>query len=535
MTKIPLKKEMTLFATASCKIIFLSICACFFNNSCSPYLYPDPCLLVDTSLNEPLEIGLSEYSGTRIIIDNATQSQLPANAHVALIVNGNGYGFNEYRNLGRFLSNNGFIVVIAIRQNISSSVEDFVINILRATFDQLNLNSNTPVALIGHSIGGGIVMQTAIYNNTLTNKFNIKSVVGIAPALSNYNGNLSGIHTSSLLLIYGSQDEDVEGDQPLPIEAFAAYDLSGSENSTTCPGDNENCLILQSTFFDKTMIYVYGAGHASLITNISPICLDCDPDSYYLTRTDQFCITKGYINAFLRWKLRNENIFKNIVRGRVIPPSISSIVTSLPDHKGNPVGSPLLLSFQISPEKKRVIENFEDGNFDLSQKSPDVQLYVANENEYTASPKYVRHQTKYLFLAWPDRNQTQFVRFNIPENSRSTQFFSHFSVRIGQLKTSTEDPFSHLATPYENPHNGNQSIEVCLRDNNNNTRCVQIPNIPPVDRQPDGVAHSAMKTISISLNRFQGINRADIRNVIFNLPSNSKGTLIVDNIEWFRD
>lgn len=492
---------------------------------------PDPCVVSFLSFFTLEQINLpAPGNGLRIIVSNNVLSQLPNNAHVVLIVNGNGFDKEDYQDLATFLARNGFIAVIAQREGFNQS-EVFVIEALEATFAELGLKANTPVALVGHSVGGDVVVDAAIHNYDTAAGFNIQAVVGLAPNVSivedQMEDHLTGDHTPAYLLIYGSQDEDVEGDGPTPHEAFASYDSAGTENSTTC--NSPPCLQLQPPF-ERTMIYIHGAGHGGLIRGVGSQQGANEPISAYLEPLDQLCITKGYINAFLRWKLRDEIIHKRTVRGDYRPPSIASITTSGEDYKGNPAGSPLRLFFQVSPMQRRAIENFEDGEFDLFAVSPEVVHQVAEAGDFAGSPHYVRHQTNFLIVGWPDQAQNQWIGFNVPPNARNTTHFSHLGLRLGQFKNPDDN--------YANPINADQTLQICLFDDSH-ASC-QWSNvwgaIPPNDPQPDGVAHSVMNTIPIRLSAFQGIDRANVEAVLLFIPADApSGTIMVDSLEWFRD
>lgn len=444
---------------------------------------------------------------------------------VVLIVDGNGYKAIHYYSLARFLARNDFIAAIAERpQNWVE--EEFVVEVLTAVFAELDLAEDTPVGVIGHSKGGAAVVQGAIHNQETTG-FDIRAVVGLAPSLSGIVlGTLTGDHASSYLLIYGSQDEDVTGvNNSAPSEAFAAYDLAGTEESTTCsapPCAEENAL-------ERTMVYVHGASHHGLIDleNCPWPCTTSGDE--YLATADQFCITKGYVNAFLRWKLLNQTEYKNMLRGRYLPPSMAGIETAAPDFKGNGLGTPLRLSFQVSPPKRRTLQNFEDWNDgDVWKKTAAVGYLVLEPGEEAGSPGFIRHLTSLAIVWWPEhQSEYQFIGFKVPDAERDASNFSHFAIRLGQVHSA--------ANP--NPINGNQNIQVCLRDGHK-TSCEWSDDwgsIPPTDPRSNDTAHSAMSTIAIRLGAFKGIDRSNVEAVVVAFPPRTEGTLLVDSMEWWLD
>ena len=485
---------------------------------------PDPCLL--NTLATPVNPISPPNPGDGIDIYVPPNLAIVNTKAVALIVNGQGFNRVDYQDFATFLARNGFITVVAERKGFNTSVEEFVLDALAETFSELELAAETPIALVGHSWGGQVVVNATKHNHDVGHGFDIRAVVSLAPKIADIQ-HIDGLQTSAYLLIYGSQDEDVAGATGNPREAFSAYDLSGTENSTTC---SQPLCVNSKPSFERIMIYVHGAGHAALVNQL-PQCVvgqTCEETTPYLDKLDQFCVAKGYTNAFLRWKLRDEAIFKRVLRNRHLPPSIQAIKTSKPDIKGNGIGSPLRLFFQFSPDKRIEIENFEDGNFSLWTRSQSVFVELS-KNEYSTGPSYVRHRTRYLLSGWLQSEERQWLGFNVPAQARNTSAFSHFAMRVGQ--------FSGSPQAFENPKNKDQSIGICLSDGIRG-HCVGSQSygaIPPNDpQQPDGVAHSVMNTIAVPLEEFLGLDRQNIEAIVLLFPPKSQGTLMVDSLEWFK-
>lgn len=134
------------------------------------------------------------------------------------------------------------------------------------------------------------------------------------------------------------------------------------------------------------MVYIHGADHAGLV-NREPKCtvgstLDCKPFNNYLARSNQFCIAKAYTIAMLEWTLDDDDKWKSMVHGKHVPQSIQNMTTVAADELGNQAGSPLRLGLQISPKQRSVIENFEDGNWNVVKQTPNVFLQLVNEGEF---------------------------------------------------------------------------------------------------------------------------------------------------------
>ena len=176
------------------------------------------------------------------------------------------------------------------------------------------------------------------------------------------------------------------------------------------------------------------------------------------------------------------------------------------------------------------VENFEDGNYDLLAKSPDVEASVIAADVHAGPPHYVRHKTSWLRVRWREQEDAQVIAFNVPPDARDTTEYSHFAVRVGQFANPPE------ADLFGNPVNDDQVLLVCLKSPGK-APCWWTgwwDPIPPVDPQPDGVAHSAMSTISMDLPAFEGVDRSNVEAVVFVFPSNTKGTLMLDSLEWHR-
>ncbi|MCW8879516.1 MAG: alpha/beta hydrolase [Kangiellaceae bacterium] len=486
--------------------------------------YPDPCTM-NTHQRE-VQIDLHNIRGykpipqIKVYGELSVLAGLPGTADVAVIVNGNGYHSGNYHNIADFLAHNGFLTVVAARPGDSWAQTDptYVIDVLKKVFSEYSLDPNSKVALIGHSVGGGVVNNAAIENYAEQEGFKIRSVVNVAPNV-NDAGDLNGYHTSSFLALYGSRDRDMGGTAGTPREGFAAYDKTGTEGTTTC--SSPPCWAFMP-MLEKTMAFAHGADHAEFVGTSTKV-LGNVPDVSYLSSDDQFCIGKGYINAFLRYHMRGESVYKGFLRDEWRPLSFLMIDSDDSDDLGEPAGTDLRLYNQFSPKQKQSLENFEDGQYSMAYKSADVVLQQNNEGGLNFSPYRVRHLTRSLSVGWPQKNSYQYLAFNVPANYRNASTFTDLSIRIGQLRGAP--------VPYSN-NNNDESMWIGLRDKNNVTRWERLHvhgKIPRTDR------HTAMNTIAIPLSEFNGLDMSDIRRVYFAFYPNSSGTVILDNIEWLRD
>ena len=108
--------------------------------------------------------------------------------------------------------------------------------------------------------------------------------------------------------------------------------------------------------------------------------------------------------------------------------------------------------------------------------------------------------------------------------------FSHVALRIGQLWNAPNG--------VDNSVNNSQSVLLGLYDGVTtewewlNT----YGDIPTNDPRPTAPvkAHSVMNTISVPLSSFSRINKDNIEAFILAFPKGTKGTLMIDSLEWFR-
>ena len=484
---------------------------------------PDPCLSNQIQLNpqpwpsqnltvigEPariFEAGPSSNPG-----DSPTRHRV-SDRPLVLIVDGNGFGLSDYNDLAGYLAYKGFNVVVIDRPSLGvpNPVQQSLAAIA-AAFASLGLPADAPVGLVGHSVGGNVVIDTIVENHADPAGYHIESVV--------------------LLAVYGSQDNDVAGLGDPLTDAFAAYDRSGNESSSTC--HNLGCPYQPQ--MHRSMVYIHGADHAGLV-NQGPTCTlspggtsTCDPFNNYLARSDQYCIAKAYTLAMLEWTLDDNATWKSMVHGKHVPSSIQGMTTAEPDELGNPAGSPLRMGLQVSPKLRSVIENFEDGGWNIDAQTPNVFLQLVTEGEFAGGDLNVRHASKLGLLGWSEEDNWQLIGFGVPPARSNVTGFTHLAVRLGQL-AGVNDP------TVANPPNSYPSLLIGLNDgaSTNWEWSHSHGDILPADQRPNGQHQSVMNTLKIRLTDFYGIDKTNIQTVLFAFPAGTQGTLLVDSLEWFKE
>jgi len=367
------------------------------------------------------KIQLTKESNLDIYTEKQILNSMSQEGELVLIVNGNGLIGEDYNDIAKFLAKNGFRVGVVDREGASGASENPMIiqDALYSMIDYYRLDNNSPIALIGHSVGGAVVNNFAVLNYEEDYGFHIKSIINMSPN-AKISDELNGYHGSSYLALYGSRDEDVLGTGGFPHEAFMMYDRVGTESTTTC--SHPPCITTQPRI-DKSMVHVFGANHSSLMDATSNLI----PEAY-LSAPDQACVGKAYINAFLRWKMRNQFIYKGFLRNEWRPASFNSIKTNKHDGLVMPMGSDLRLMTQFSPQQKQSLENFEDNSYSIVYQSEYLETFEFNfENPILHfNPFYYRHHSNSLMLGWESVPGFQYISFNVPDNYSNAIDFSQF-------------------------------------------------------------------------------------------------------------
>lgn len=454
----------------------------------------------------------------------------PSRRPLVLIVDGNGFGLGDYGDLSGYLAVKGFNVVVIDRPSQNGpDPADQALAAIGAAFDTLGMAADAPVAVIGHSVGGAIAIDTIVANNLARAGYDIRALVLLAPKVGNGTGVLlDSDAVPALLTVYGSQDNDVSGLSDDLTDGFAAYDRSGTESSTTC----HQPFCEYQAQMHKTMVYIHGADHSGLINQdvgVASTENPWDPFNSYLSRTNQFCIAKAYTLAMLEWTLDANTQWTSMVHGSHVPASIQGVVTAAPDELGNPAGTPVRLALQVSPKKRSVIENFEDGTWSIASQTPDVVTDVRIDGELAGGDSNVRHATRLGVMSWPERDEWQLVGVEVPGSRRNVTGFTHVALRLGQL-AAVDDPAR------ANPANTTPSVMIGLFDGASSSWVWSHAHgaMPPPDQRPNGQHQSAMNTLKIPLTAFSNIDKSAIEAVYVAFPAGSQGTLLIDSVEWFK-
>ncbi len=118
----------------------------------------------------------------------------------------------------------------------------------------------------------------------------------------------------------------------------------------------------------------------------------------------------------------------------------------------------------------------------------------------------------------------------MPAGKRNVSNFARVALRTGQMRVGNGTT--------ANTANVASSIMIGLDDGDDTSwRWAQnYAAIPANDFRPgNDYTHSVMNTVAIPLSAFAGVDKTDVRSVVLAFPPFTKGTLMVDNVEWFKE
>lgn len=457
-----------------------------------------------------------------------------------LFMHGDGHDYLDYGYLMRHLAFNGFIV--ATIENSGSNAERSLeaqnfLSFMANDWQYRDWVDRDNMGLIGHSRSGEAVLKAARDINQLGLDYDINTIISLAPTDSHEGGgvheDLVGSSSESLLVIYGTHDEDVTGyciSGGLPqcgnvpagprSTGFGLYDRAGSEGET-------EPFPLYDEVVDKALIYIEGANHNSWRS----ICSD-PPFFGNLNCTEHHEMAMGYMNAYLRWKLRGMEIYRNYFTGDFVLPTVRR------------EGIEVHHSFSNGYDR-RVVDNFEQpgwgtnslGGLVWKASSLTVEKDGTTWDYEYASP----HDTRSLTVSWTPGGFAPWLRFDVPNVStlfggryRDVTRFDYLSLRAGQV--------------YGSPHNTpgeSKDFWVQLRDSHGGQSSwvkvsdyadLPYPTVAMVTKfqQTLTVVNSPMKTIRIPVCRFDGIDLQNVSSVYFyfTVAGSVPGELMIDNLEF---
>ncbi|MCB1949645.1 Mbeg1-like protein [Nitrosomonas sp.] len=464
----------------------------------------------------------------------------PEESPVMIFMHGNGMDYNDHSYLMAHLARNGIITVSIVNGEYMSGSNEgrareaiSYLNSLNQFWKWRHRLSNK-VVFAGHSRGGEAAITAARLLSqesvSVVTSYNVKAVISIAPTdgggIQNdlLKEDMDGDITKSFLGLYGSLDPDVKGtaleEQLSGPEStvFAIYDRAGTESSV-------EGFVLTKSLLEKSLVYIDGATHQGFLKS-------CNfSTGGTIGCSEHRDIAKGYFNAFLRWQLFNETIYRTFFDGTATPLTVSS-------------NNIELLTQYSSSVPRRVIDNFEQKNLRTNTKGGEVLwgkgIAQIAKDELWQLDESVPHDSRGIRIKWSNE-PSAYVRWEIPlsnipyvGSTRDVTRFGYLSFRVAQ---NYQDAWNIAGR--------DQDFYVLLRTRNGYSNRVlisdfgRIPypfNGPLVLNNPSDYTKTAMSTIRIPLSAFKN---ADLSNVyyiyfIFDEPNHEMGSIIVDSLEFSR-
>jgi acetyl esterase/lipase len=461
----------------------------------------------------------------------------PNNLPMVVFLHGNGMTFTDHDNILAHLARNGFVVAsVANGSYMGGSNEGRA----REAISYLNgmhafwgweSRLTDDVAFAGHSRGGEAAITAArlLRDNPgmMHQPYDVEAVLSIAPTDGGGDGSdprevIDGLMTEGFLAIYGSHDPDVRGvrlEDPIgepERTAFAIWDRAGSEGSI-------EGLLLPANNVTKSLIFVEGATHRGFLDGCNVIAggsIGC---------TAHRDLAKGYMNAFLRWRVLNQSAYKPYFTGAAVPTKVRvAEVTTQAQFRGNPV---------------RVLDNFEQGGWAVNTRGGSVVtgagIAVIDEDDAWQLDPSAPHDTSALRVKWS--GVSSYLGFSLPAQTiplvgeaRDVGNYQYLSLRVGQdyldawnVAGEDQDFRVRIYTGF------GWSSYVVASDHGR----VPYPTYfftHPYPYPAGDFTKTAMATIRIPLSAFANADLSDLRNVYlyFDVPGHTAGSLLIDSLEF---
>lgn len=485
--------------------------------------------------------GAGNVTGRIYWPSDCSTSAPPGQHPLVLLMHGDGHAYTDYGYLMSHLARNGFIA--ATIQNSGTNAERTAQALTYLNFIHNHWGHRTHVAdsvgLIGHSRGGEAVLTLARWIDDQALPYDVDAIISLAPTDNDEGGggiheSLDGGESQAYLVIYGTHDEDVlgyctQGSHPscgsVPTHAqrtgFALFDRAGIEGET-------EPFPLFDEVVTRCMLFVRGANHNSFRSTCAGLPLfgqlNCD---------EHQDVARAYMNAFLRWRLRGQAVYRDCFTGRWTPPAIEAHGIEI-DRQ------------YVEGNGRRVVDDFEDNLFGTNSLGGTLTtggvLQVLHHGRAWEYEPTSPHDTRSVVVGWTPPGFAPWIRWSIPDGTtplgarwRDVRGFEVLSLRAGQVFGSTF-----------NTAGQSKDFWISLRDSSGNTsnsvRVSQVTELRyPLEAdvttafgQSAHTISSAMSTVRVPLCRFENVDLANISSVTFTftVPGSGSGELIVDNVEF---
>jgi len=302
-----------------------------------------------------------------------------------------GYDVGQYNDLLKHLAKNGFIAVsVDSRDNDAKgkaaiyAAEDAIafLDGVRTFWEKRNFIDHSNVGLIGHSRGGGSVLDLAQNLEDPSHTWDVRAVMTMAPRYDDLAVDSS--MSPALLALQGTDDGDM-----VPERSFELYDNSGSEGSAFFNG------------VDRAMKLFHDGNHASF----------AQPGEFLDSHGEVgFEVTRGYALAFMAHHLQGDSTwYDGYIRGNE-----------------QPGAWPYAIDTQFSDGVLRYV--VDDGEHATVVPSLE-NLWASNTNLGNSS--YTYHETRAYAVMMTGSVGT--MTWTVADQNAS--YYQALSLRIGQLGT----------------------------------------------------------------------------------------------------
>ncbi len=364
------------------------------------------------------------------------------------------------------------------------------------------------LGIMGHSRGGEAVVIASKLNVDEHLGYKFKAIISLAPTDQYGPYSLAGAYAVPFLVVYGGLDGDVAGGWP-KTTGFSLYDRADPA---------------------KSMIFAERACHDRFNTEWD------DNDFYFgqMTAADQaqvvsadahHKIVNGYMNAFFRWRLFDEDHMRAYFTGADIPQQVTQAD-----------GGAVTIDVQYREPHGLQMDRFANGDWHTNDLGGAVTAnLVSNPGEGdlfsldSASP----HDHTGGELVWDSTHHL--YTSAIPAADQDLHHYRMLSFRATQRYNSAS-----------NPAGADQDFRVVLADEDGRSRHVNVSKYATLDypfvRGHTNLIKSSLKTVRIPLKAFKseshGQKPVDLKEIVsltFDFSVKPTGDIEVTDIEFVRD